>query len=111
MVVRKATTAESCLPRISKNRVMTPQQYLESVLAIPFTPLSEVDQKALEKTGMEEFLYSKLTSKKFRKWRVDELSEKQVRHAIHLAISENKPYSFVTPSVATNFGDCQVRQR
>lgn len=76
---------------------MTPQDYIESVLTTPAEPLSKTDQKSLETMSIEDFLYSKLTSKKFRKWRVDELSEKQVRNAIHLATSGNKPLQFRYP--------------
>lgn len=59
--------------------------------------LTEDDKKLLESIGVEEFIYKKLTSKKFRKWRVDELSEKQVRKAISLAVTKGEPIQFRYP--------------
>ncbi|TXG77325.1 hypothetical protein E6P97_01980 [Patescibacteria group bacterium] len=76
---------------------MTPQQFIQSEITNSYDSLSEIDQKELSSLGVEAFLYKKLTSKKFRKWRVDELSEKQVRRAIHLAVSTNKPLQFRYP--------------
>ncbi len=77
---------------------MNPQEYLRSELttAAHYT-LSDSDTALLAKVGTEEFIYSKLTSKKFRKWKVDDLSEKQVRQAIRLAVAENKPLQFRYP--------------
>lgn len=42
-------------------------------------------------------IYTKLTSKKFRKWAVDESSRQQAKRAIHLAVAANKPLQFRYP--------------
>jgi hypothetical protein len=46
---------------------------------------------------VEAFVYAKLTSKKFRKWAMDESSEQQVKKALQLNISQNKPIQFRYP--------------
>ena len=77
---------------------MTVQEYLQSELNnCANYELTAEDTTQLEKVGIEEFIYSKLTSKKFRKWKVDELSKQQVRKAVHLAVTVNKPLQFRYP--------------
>jgi hypothetical protein len=76
---------------------MKPQDYIQNELSNTQYSLSDADKQDLEELGTELFLYKKLTSKKFRKWRVDDLSERQVKRAIHLAVSSNKPLQFRYP--------------
>lgn len=77
---------------------MTIQEYIQSEIASSAQySLSESEERELNTLGIEQFIYKKLTSKKFRKWKVDELSEKQVRRAINLAITNNEPLKFRYP--------------
>lgn len=77
---------------------MTAQEYIENELHhCADYALTEADQKLLETQGIEAFVYAKLTSKKFRKWAIDENSEKQAKRAIELNISQNKPLQFRYP--------------
>lgn len=77
---------------------MTIQEYLQTELTdCANYALTAEEKTQLDKVGIEEFIYSKLTSKKFRKWKVDELSEQQVRKAVKLSIAENKPLQFRYP--------------
>jgi hypothetical protein len=41
--------------------------------------LTTEDRAVLRKQSIERFIYNKLTSKKFRKWAVDESSEQQAK--------------------------------
>lgn len=77
---------------------MTAQEYIQNQLqhAATYT-LTEADKALLDKQGIEAFVYAKLTSKKFRKWAVDESSEKQAKRAIELNVSQNKPIQFRYP--------------
>jgi hypothetical protein len=59
--------------------------------------LSSDEIELIEEIGIEEFIYKKLTSKKFRKWKLDELSEKQVRGAISIAVSKKERIKFRHP--------------
>lgn len=77
---------------------MTAQTYLQSQLEqCAQYALSDDDQRLIDKDGLEHFIYAKLTSKKFRKWSVDESSELQAKRAINFAVSENKPLQFRYP--------------
>lgn len=77
---------------------MTIQEYLLTELqdCSKYT-LSEDDRKQIKTHGIEEFIYRKLTSKKFRKWAVDPSSETQAKGAIHLNVDQNKPLQFRYP--------------
>ncbi len=77
---------------------MNIQKYLLSELENSANYVLTTDDKGLiNKAGLEEFIYTKLTSKKYRKWAVDDLSEKQAKRAIHLNVSNNKPLQFRFP--------------
>lgn len=77
---------------------MTIQEYLQSELdnCARYT-LSDEEKTQIEKNGLEDFIYSKLTSKKFRKWAVDESSELQAKRAIQLNVSRDQPLQFRYP--------------
>ncbi len=59
--------------------------------------LSDEDKKVIQFNGIRQFIYNKLTSKKFRKTSLDEGSMNWVRSAIDLRVSENKPIRFTYP--------------
>ena len=55
------------------------------------------DKKLLDEFGIEEFIYKKLTSKKFRKWSLAKDVEERIRQTIHLNVEVNKPIEFRFP--------------
>jgi hypothetical protein len=59
--------------------------------------LTDDDKTLLDKQGIESFIYTKLTSKKFRKWAIDESSESQAKRAIQLNVAANKPLQLRYP--------------
>jgi hypothetical protein len=78
--------------------IMKPLDYIHSELQNSAQyELSADDKALLEKQGVENFVYAKLTSKKFRKWAVDESSELQAKRAIQLNVAEGKPLQFRFP--------------
>ncbi|HEU5187359.1 MAG TPA: hypothetical protein VFT87_02545 [Candidatus Saccharimonadales bacterium] len=77
---------------------MKPLDYIQSELQhCAEYSLTDDDRALLEKQGIEAFIYAKLTSKKFRKWAVDESSEQQAKRAVQLNVSQNKPLQFRYP--------------
>jgi hypothetical protein len=77
---------------------MNPTNYINSELKrCAQYQLTDDDKALLEKLGVENFIYAKLTSKKFRKWAVDESSESQAKRAIELNVAANKPLQFRYP--------------
>ncbi len=77
---------------------MTIQEHLEDRLknTSKYTPSNE-DSKIIKYEGIETFIYRKLTSTKFRKTSVDSDSEKRVKKAIHLNVSNNSPIKLTYP--------------
>lgn len=59
--------------------------------------LSKQDKKQISKKGIEDFLFSKLASKKFRKWRLPEECAQKTCQAIKIKTSQNKPIEVVFP--------------
>ncbi|MEK7571355.1 MAG: hypothetical protein AAB553_03695 [Patescibacteria group bacterium] len=77
---------------------MNPTAYLQSLLETATAyQLTDEDQKILQKEGVEGFIYRKLTSKKFRKWKMEEDSQKRVRAALRSNITKNQPIQFTYP--------------
>ncbi|MEP7205209.1 MAG: hypothetical protein ABI716_03385 [Candidatus Saccharibacteria bacterium] len=77
---------------------MEPLDYINSELhSCAQYALTADDLTLLKEQGLESFVYTKLTSKKFRKWAVDESSELQAKRAIQLNVSQNKPLQFRFP--------------
>ncbi|MGI8419982.1 MAG: hypothetical protein ACR2LN_05070 [Candidatus Levyibacteriota bacterium] len=70
-----------------KNELETSAQY----------ELTDEDNKLLVNDKRENYIFKKLSSKKFRKWSLDESSEKQIKNAIHLNVSANNPIQFIFP--------------
>jgi hypothetical protein len=80
------------MPPSHLHSIMTIQEYLKSELnTCSRYALSDQDKVSLDKVGLEEFIDSKLTFKKFRKWKIDDLSERQVKQALSLSVARNKP--------------------
>lgn len=77
---------------------MTVQNYLQTRLeTASIYQLADEDKSWLDKNGLEDFVYHKLTSKKFRKWSLNPESQKRIKDAIHLNVSANKPIQFTFP--------------
>lgn len=77
---------------------MNPQDYLDNKLKdCGHYDLGDSDDELIANQGMEAFIYTKLTSKKFRKWKVDEGSEQQAKRAIHINVAANEPLQFRFP--------------
>ncbi|USN53656.1 MAG: L-tyrosine/L-tryptophan isonitrile synthase family protein [Candidatus Nomurabacteria bacterium] len=76
----------------------SPSQYLQHKLETcgQYT-LTESDHALLKEKGMEEFLYAKLTSKKFRKWRITQKAEDRIRNALSVTVPKNKPLQLRFP--------------
>lgn len=77
---------------------MTIQNYLQTELeTCSVYALTDEDKKLLEGASIEEFIFKKLSSKKFRKWSLDASSEEKIKGAIALNIAANKPIQFTFP--------------
>lgn len=55
------------------------------------------DDGQIQKSGLEEFIFAKLTSKKFRKWALSPGMEEKVRMAIHLQVTAGEPIQIRLP--------------
>ncbi len=77
---------------------MNEQQYIESLLkkSARYT-LSKSDKEAIQKQGLARFICSKLFSKKFRKWKLDDTCKQRVMFAVDKRIEENKPLTVIYP--------------
>lgn len=76
---------------------MDPNLYLKEKLETCSSYQLTDDDKKLLDQGIEEYIYAKLTSKKFRKWKVDQSSEDVVKKAIHMNVAAGKPIQFTFP--------------
>ena len=77
---------------------MKAQKYLEEKLKnCSKYRLTSLDEKFLKKNSVADFIYKKLTSKKFRKWSIDDDSIKRVEEAIQINIDKNEPIKFTYP--------------
>ncbi|MFH0853796.1 MAG: hypothetical protein V1853_05330 [bacterium] len=71
---------------------MTPQEYLENKLATCSQySLTDQDKKLLDKNDLEAYLYAKLTSKKFRKWRIGDDYQEEIKQNIRFNIDQQQP--------------------
>lgn len=74
------------------------KEFLEEKLKEPSKyELSKEEQKSLEKKGIEEFIKWKLTSKKFRKWAIDDITKGRIDTAVKMALEENRGLRVVYP--------------
>jgi hypothetical protein len=77
---------------------MQPQDYLNHELHnCANYKLTADDTARIEHEGIEAYMYAKLTSKKFRKWAVDESSELQAKRAIQMTVAAGMPLQFRFP--------------
>ncbi len=76
----------------------TPQEYLKNKLEnCSKSEISDGDEKLIKAKGLEEYIFHKLSTKKFRKWKLDDSSEKQIKEAIKINVSNNQPIKFTFP--------------
>lgn len=87
---RKAEDVGSAPTRISK--LMTPKDYILSTLEALKEPIQMED---IGNTPLEDAVYAKVMSKKFRKLKPHENCVKLTKEAIKLLIKENKPIRFL----------------
>lgn len=79
-------------------QTMNVQDYIKNKLKNSSSyELNPYDFKLLEKKGIEEFIYRKITSKKFRKFSLTPDAEAQIRKALTLNIERNEPIQFIFP--------------
>jgi len=76
---------------------MSAASFLESRLKSCSWGTSNLDDEKLRSLGLSGYIYSKVTSKKFRKWAIDEASEKQIKKAIDLSVERAQPIKFTYP--------------
>jgi len=77
---------------------MEAKKYLENSLkSCTKYRLTDLDKKYLEENEVDSFIYKKLTSKKFRKWAIDEDSQNRVKGAIKINMERNGPIQFTFP--------------
>jgi len=76
---------------------MTTNQYLQQLLetCAQFSPTEE--EKVLAQNDLRQFIYQKLTSKKFRKTKMDPDCEVRTKKAIDLRLQKNQPITLVYP--------------
>jgi hypothetical protein len=67
---------------------MTPQQYITSTLQALAEP---VQMETIGNTPLQEAIFAKVMSKKFRKLKADDETIRITKNAISLAVSNNKP--------------------
>lgn len=59
--------------------------------------LSVNDKDILSRFGLQEFIFRKVTSNKFRKWSIDTETKQAIRKALSINLSLNKPIQFTFP--------------
>lgn len=59
--------------------------------------LTDLDKKFLSKYSVADFIFQKLTSKKFRKWAINDDSVRRVKEAIRVSMDKNEPIKFTYP--------------
>lgn len=59
--------------------------------------LTDADRAVLKRDGIEALIFKTLTSKKFRKWAIDDKTQNEIKHAIHLNVSRNEPIKLTFP--------------
>jgi hypothetical protein len=89
-------TVGLCLSRISNK--MKPIDYILSHLHNSAKyDLTDADRSFIGKNGVEEFIFTKFTSKKFRKWALSPDVEIHVRRAISLNYAKGEPMQCIYP--------------
>lgn len=59
--------------------------------------LTDADRAVLTRGGIEAFVFKTLTSKKFRKWAIDEQTHDNIQQAIRLNVAANEPIKLTFP--------------
>ena len=59
--------------------------------------LSVNDNDILSRFSLSEFIFQKVTSKKFRKWSIDKETKQAIRKALSINLIRNKPIQFTFP--------------
>lgn len=77
---------------------MNPQDYLQTKLqnCSLYTP-TEQDKLLLKQQGMSAFIFTKISSKKFRKWKLDDVTVEQIKKAIEINVENNASLKFSFP--------------
>lgn len=57
--------------------------------------LTAKDKKEITESGIQKYIFSKLSSKRFRKWKMTDTCVDRVNKAISIAINENKPLQVI----------------
>ncbi len=77
---------------------MNVQKYLQDKLLAVRQVQPNVEEVAtLRQKGLEQYIFDKVTSKKFRKWSIDENTKKLVREAIATNLDKKQPIQFTLP--------------
>ncbi len=77
---------------------LTLTSYLKSLLEKSSQySLNTIDQDTLNKVGTESFIFNKLASKKFRKFKMQESCIERTRQAISMRVSKSEPIHIVYP--------------
>lgn len=94
LLQRGTRRSDSC-PHL---KCMIAQEYLLSKLKnCTDYRLPEEDSNYLGRFGVEKFIYKKITSKKFRKWSIDDSVKKRITEAIRNNVSKHQPIQFTFP--------------
>lgn len=67
------------------------------VTEIPFLPLSLSDQKKIQFQGLEQLLYEKLTSSKYRSLALPPELQQKIKEKIHLCVTRHIPIHITVP--------------
>lgn len=77
---------------------MTPQKYLSQLLTTTSKyELTNEDRVLLESVGIEQYIFTKLSSKKFRKTKMDDDCTSRTKEAVRLRVQKNEPITIVYP--------------
>lgn len=77
---------------------MNPQDYLQNkLISCASARLTREEFVILRQKGIEEYIYNKVVSKKFRKWSINEDTKKRVRKAIAINVQKKQPIQFTLP--------------
>lgn len=77
---------------------MNEQTYIETLLKkSAIYTLTNPDKEKIQLEGLSAFVLSKLFSKKFRKWKLDDSCKQRVTFAVHERIKSKKPITVIYP--------------
>lgn len=74
---------------------MTPQKYLENKLKnCAKYKLSSREKNDLEKTGIRRFLFTLITRKSFRRWKLPDLARERIERVLDFCLTNREPIIF-----------------